>query len=1266
MAISPSTQQEPPAPAGVEADVDAATFIANVFDRAHYQIGATETGALVRQKGENAWISDEAAHGLADAHTHYTCGLFEFNTSETVNDFRRKKDRWTGAVGVVLDDIGEEKNGKIIKAPPVKPTVIIQTKPNSQQWIYLFTEIERDANLINTIYKSAIAAGMCDPGAGNVTRLSRIPGRIPLGKKHAAQVVYVDWSRRFNSKVLIEKGLQVPVVVPQDANIDYAAPIFSTETSEHGQAALDRAVAAILNVGGTTGSNEMFIQGARVGEAVGRGEIEQTHALSALISAAQQRHPTPSEGARNVKNGLTHGIKTAIPIKVEPKTPKADPEAEAKALAQAQKRVSEALPRMQAVTDTPAEKYLRSRGLKSPYPSVDILGYAGKDDDHFVVFVGRDRNGAPSALHTIKITEDGKPYINGSSPIQTVGKIDAAPVKIPATSDDPRLFICKSPEAALTINKAIGAEVWAVTNAALFSGIRKKHDIAKDRTIVLCPDADPAGSPEHGAFDKGWKEWITCENSVYIAHSGFVSSPGADLNTTLTARDMNAVKRRISNASPIHVPVDEARAQLDRVMQNFADGAQKRLYVGVTVGVGKTQTAIQRILAAIDIKTQFAVYASPMHALNDQTADDIRKVRPELRVASRRGVDATDAHGEPMCNNLEEYQEAARMLLNPKEHVCEDCPLADGCAYLAQEDLEGHIYQLSHSGMAGAKGVINDAQGEDEDGNPERVMSAMVVDESFAPSPALTAVKLGAILAAPYESAKPDPTQSAIDLRISRDCLRGIIDEHFDPTCEVPLTKDMLRRRFVDCADDEAIAKTLAGNVAAEWGRKYEPAKGMPVDYTKAVLNKTVRPLARIWSLMAEFMRSDEEVSPKVSIKMVQDSAAIAAMFVPGLQFKEPLATLDATGSIEMQEAVIGKPYTHAIHIHAQQPNLWIEQDWTQRFSKAWASDQGNVLKLIEYLRDEAAAYQGPILVVGNKSLAEKLRNQLPPHVAVRHFNALRGDNSFKTYRRVIVVGRPMPSNVAVEEYVRAYKNRFVEGGFGSTQQWRPVIQPDGSVACQSVTVAGYQDDPFANHVIEQIVAAEINQTIGRARAVNSDEPVLVTVLGDVVLQSGYEALPVHPVDVPWAARFNRCPIAEQIDAGGVAFQSGSLAQEAYPQLFNNAEAAKKLLRRHADGCHKCGAKVRGHPSIGKIWLKLASDPEVANSKVRGHPSIKVLIERCPLTLSLAEKKFRRAGSKGGPPAIALTASPETIKQDITRVLGAEPVILPTIEKENI
>lgn len=295
-----STRKPPPDYDAEKRALDPTAFLSNIFDRKIYAATATENLAVGPfDKRAHPWPFKE----VQATDTHFSCALFEHNTPESVRHFQRSKDRWTGAIGIVLDDIGEVKNGVLMKAPPEKPTAIIETKPGSCQYIYLFNQIVRDRTVIEDIQRSAIAADMCDPGAGNITRITRLPGSLPTGKTHKAKLISADWTRRFNPDIFIEKALQVERIAAP-APQEYAAQNLSDKTSETGAVVLARACARIRFADPGTIANTINAQSFFIGQSVGAGEIALADAEAALLAAAS----THERGVGHARNGLAAGI----------------------------------------------------------------------------------------------------------------------------------------------------------------------------------------------------------------------------------------------------------------------------------------------------------------------------------------------------------------------------------------------------------------------------------------------------------------------------------------------------------------------------------------------------------------------------------------------------------------------------------------------------------------------------------------------------------------------------------------------------------------------------------------------------------------------------------------------------------------------------------------------------------------------------------------------------------------------------------------------
>lgn len=180
------------------------------------------------------WKARQFAPGddLGDA-THLSIGLFK---KEQEGRYARSYATWTGSFMVVCDDVGETKQiyegntGEIVREiaitpPPLQPTYILETKPGSQQWGYVFDRICRDADQMETIINTLIEAGHNDPGARQRIRVVRLPLTDPKGRGYPARLLDIRSDRRFDpNSILDEMGLNPTPIVAKHALAPIPAP----------------------------------------------------------------------------------------------------------------------------------------------------------------------------------------------------------------------------------------------------------------------------------------------------------------------------------------------------------------------------------------------------------------------------------------------------------------------------------------------------------------------------------------------------------------------------------------------------------------------------------------------------------------------------------------------------------------------------------------------------------------------------------------------------------------------------------------------------------------------------------------------------------------------------------------------------------------------------------------------------------------------------------------------------------------------------------
>ena len=134
--------------------------------------------------------------------------------------FRRRLDSWSGLHLLLLDDIGTQINAKNVLLPP---SLAVETSPKNYQYWYLLAQPERNRDRAEALINGLIDAGASDPGAGNLSRLGRLPRGIN-GKakymKHGkpfVQTVHV-WkpSRRYAAaKVAETYGIDLSTTKPK-------------------------------------------------------------------------------------------------------------------------------------------------------------------------------------------------------------------------------------------------------------------------------------------------------------------------------------------------------------------------------------------------------------------------------------------------------------------------------------------------------------------------------------------------------------------------------------------------------------------------------------------------------------------------------------------------------------------------------------------------------------------------------------------------------------------------------------------------------------------------------------------------------------------------------------------------------------------------------------------------------------------------------------------------------------------------------------------
>ncbi len=626
---------------------------------------------------------------------------------------------------------------------------------------------------------------------------------------------------------------------------------------------------------------------------------------------------------------------------------------------------------------------------------------------------------------------------------------------------------------------------------------------------------------------------------------------------SLTADPQPVIAQDLVSLADARLTLDRRTAEFFSVAKNWEEGAEPAVHaLSVSLGTGKTETAITHVIRMIhELRAKgdrrVAVFASPEHGLNAEVANRIRSHREagEIRVEIWRGRESRlpgSLSSEKMCGDVESIREAATMKVEADE-VCEECPLAPSCHYLAQHKRDADIWLVAHPMLF------------QEAPKPikKRGVAAVVVDESpwvpgliDAPLVPLDALDRGVL-------PKPLGIEGERLEDIRQRLKRALVGQPLGP-----VTQSALKAVGFDSETGRAAGK-------AEWRRK--AAGG---HWRERRDNKTLGAMSMLWDGVADLLsRKDDEASGWVSLTRTEEGALAlllagrkcigGAWRVPTLLIDANLdedllrpfwPTVEVTGRIEVET-----PHQRITQIvHPFSKNMLAPREQSDPAKEARrAKSRLKVSTFIQKLDRQGCK----TLVVSNKATIEALK--LPSFIEKAHFNAVAGKDVWSDVDLLIVVGRTQPSPATVERMAETLTGRPckpVAGWFPQQDVWRLQSVPGGVQRVLSEGVL--HSDPIAEGIRNRICEAEVMQAIGRGRGVNrtADRPLEVVVLSDAVLP-----VPVDRFASPDEA-LRTTAKDEMLALGGVAFEDATAAHKAYPDLWPTIEAAKKALQRRNTG----------------------------------------------------------------------------------------------------
>lgn len=194
----------------------------------------------------------------------------------------------------------------------------------------------------------------------------------------------------------------------------------------------------------------------------------------------------------------------------------------------------------------------------------------------------------------------------------------------------------------------------------------------------------------------------------------------------------------------------------------------------------------------------------------------------------------------------------------------------------------------------------------------------------------------------------------------------------------------------------------------------------------------------------------------------------------------------------------------------------------------------------------------GPQAITGNPNKKVKPLIKVPANVALAHFNAIRGIDSWKDHDAIVVIGRNEPPIQDVEAIARSvFLKDMVPLQFASewTVEERGYRLKDKKFGVEVVR----HPDPRVQAILEQLREGESQQAIDRLRLVHAPEPKRVYLLSNVVLD-----LDVNQV-VTWDEMMNGGGRIEQAwnTLQGVMPLAPAWLAANFPLLWQTEDAAK-------------------------------------------------------------------------------------------------------------
>ncbi|WIY24330.1 hypothetical protein [Parasedimentitalea psychrophila] len=582
------------------------------------------------------------------------------------------------------------------------------------------------------------------------------------------------------------------------------------------------------------------------------------------------------------------------------------------------------------------------------------------------------------------------------------------------------------------------------------------------------------------------------------------------------------------------------------------------LQIKATTGLGKTTLAIEEIAKDPVFQGSEVHFYAPD---NTQAAEVAQFARQSgLRAKIVRGR-TSSKNSTGYCARYKVTEAAAKAGLNVYKTCCKHsgkiCPHFKTCPYLKQWD------------------------------DPDPAFRIFNHQYVFLPKPSRDGIGL------------PHPELAIVDESLVSKC-----------TAEHSFGVDRLQGPFLEAVEDdlhgrkELSAGLAARNVDARWA--WDKAEAISPDGTTGITPETsdkvaLKALKEIdlneavaqTAFFRAIAREIEFARPIYGITLVKDELVrvngktehqnrvhVHTKRDCQIPRSTPLMLLDADANLTLNEKIFDRPIT-PVEIHAKQSAKTLQVFSTRLSNRTLLGPDPKKhpqitvsLSKVEAIIKRETKRTGKVLVVMPKQVETVLKAKgkfqecdktLYWHGAeVAHFGAIRGQDCWKHFGTIVIVGRNEPPGSAIDHVLRSlFSDEPSPLVFAETS---PLPQECRGYRLEGMAKAGVlasvHPDPKGQLILEQIRECETTQATGRLRLVHSQNPKRVVILCSLPVDITVDELRTLDdfAQTP-GRRGATARIREAVGRKGILPLGTRDLTQAFPDLFPSKSVAKDALK---------------------------------------------------------------------------------------------------------